>query len=82
MATLVGRECWHVGAVLAHGKIVEHLLHIPAVVILTPNGRITVHASQAKLTLREALEAVEDAADYWGRKLSELQKLRDGDGDV
>jgi hypothetical protein len=84
MATLIGRECWHVGATLSRGKIVEHLTHIPAVVILRglgAGGRLTVHASQALLTIDAALREAEEAADYWARKVRELEAERDASTD-
>lgn len=83
MATLIGREAWHVGSTLSHGKIVEHLPHIPAVVILRPGvGRLTVHASQAIIDIERAILEAEEAANYWTRKVRELQAERDKrDGD-
>lgn len=82
MATLIGRECWHVGATLSRGMIVEHLPHIPAVVILRPGeGRITVHATQALLDIDAAIKEAEETADYWTRKVRELQAERDRSGD-
>ena len=82
MATLIGRECWHVGATLSHGQIVEHLPHIPAVVILRPAvGRITVHASQALLHIDAALHEAEEMAAYWEGKVKELRAERDSRDD-
>lgn len=82
MATLIGRECWHVAAQLSHGKIVQHDLHIPAVVILRGVGdRLTVHASAALLNIEAAIKEAEEAANYWTRKVRELQAERDRRGD-
>lgn len=79
MATLIGRECWHVGAVLSHGKIIKHDLEAVAVIIDrgVAHGPITVHATQALLTIERAIDEAEEAADYWERKVKELRRLRD-----
>jgi hypothetical protein len=79
MATLIGRECWHVGAVLSHGRIVKHNLEAVAVVIDRGPafGPITVHATQALLTVDKALSEAEESAEYWQRKVEELRRLRD-----
>lgn len=78
MATLIGRECWHVAAQLSGGKIVEHMPHIPAVVILRGDGqRLTVHASSALLTLEAAIHEAEEAAEYFEQKVRDLKALRD-----
>jgi predicted subunit of tRNA(5-methylaminomethyl-2-thiouridylate) methyltransferase len=64
--------------VLSHGKIVEHKLHIPAVTILRGVGdRLTVHASSALLDIDAAIREAEESADYWARKVRELEAERD-----
>ena len=81
MATLIGRECWHAGAVLSHGKVMKHSLEANAVVIQTGkafDSPITVHSSQVLLTLDAAIDAVDDAIDYWTRKADDLRNQRDG----
>ena len=84
MATLIGRECWHVGAVLSHGRIVKHDLAAVAVVIDRGPafGTITVHATQALLTLAAAVKEAEDSAQYWDRKVAELRKQMDETADM
>lgn len=78
MATLINREVWHVGAVLTHGRIVKHSLEGNYVVINTETGfsDITVHSTQALLTIDRAIEEAEEAVDYWTRKVTELEAER------
>lgn len=78
MATLIGREAWHVGAVLSHGKIVKHMPHIPAVILHRgiAFGDITIHASQALLTIDAAIKSAEESADYWACEVKRLHEER------
>lgn len=77
MATLIGRDCWHVGGCLRHGKIVAHRLEEPAVVTIDcgPDGHVHVAASAVLLSPKAALHEAEEARDYWERKVAELREL-------
>ena len=81
MATLIGRECWHVGAALSHGIITRHDLERSTVVIERgiAFGSIVVHAGQILLTLDAAIREAESSVDYWQRQVTELMKQRDKD---
>ena len=77
MATLIGRDAWHVGAVLSNGRL-THYDATSGIAIIDRGcgfGTLAVHTSQVLLSPEAALRAARDTLDYWDSKVRELENL-------
>lgn len=77
MATLVGRKVWHQGALLRCG-VVRSQRFDPDVCVVNVDGEdVTLPTVCLLLTPSAALEACEDAENYWRRKAIDLRESED-----
>jgi len=81
MATLINRECWHVGATLRHGTIIDHDIKsagIPLVTVRFDDGsKQKLAAASVWLHPSPTAQECRNNAEYWTRKANELQALDD-----
>lgn len=77
VATLIGRDVWHAGAVLSFGRVVKRNELSNSVTIDRGIGwgELIVHSSQILLTKEAALREAEERVDYWQCEARKLEQM-------